>query len=153
MTIVPPELSTEHKAYFYAVAGMIRTLRPRVVGHLDLIRRYDGQTPAFAAEVLPLIDETLEAARAIDAALDVNAAPARKRFGPVYPLPSILKRARQIGVRVTLGDDSHAVADVGAGLDACLRAIADAGYRRVSYLVKSTASVEWREAALEDMTA
>jgi len=39
-----------------------------------------------------------------------------------------------MGVRVTLGDDSHGPDDVGVGLDACLRAIARAGYREVHRL-------------------
>jgi histidinol-phosphatase (PHP family) len=59
-------------------------------------------------------------------------------MGPVYPIPWILERARAIGVPVTLGDDSHGPADVGVGLDACIRAIAAAGYREVHYLTKET---------------
>ena len=74
-----------------------------------------------------------------------------RRLGPVYPLPSILKRAHAMGLRVTLGDDSHGVATVGVGLDACLAAIADAGYARVSYLDRDGASVIWRDAALVDV--
>lgn len=139
-------LTAMHKAYFAGVEDMVTTLRPQVVGHIDLIRKFDGPTPAFAADVRPLIDRALEAVQAVGAALDVNAAPARKGFGPVYPLPDILRRARQMNIRVTLGDDSHAAADVGVGLDACLKAIVAAGYERVSYLVRSGGGVEWRDA-------
>jgi histidinol-phosphatase (PHP family) len=137
-----------HKAYFAAVADMVATLRPQIVGHLDLIRKFDGPAADFAADVWPLIDRALETICNVEAALDVNAAPARKGLGPVYPLPAILKRARQLNIRVTLGDDSHAVADVGVGLGACLQAITAAGYDQVSYLVHCDDGVEWRDAPI-----
>ena len=41
-----------------------------------------------------------------------------------------------MGIGVTLGDDGHGAHDVGVGLDACMRAIADAGYREVHYLTR-----------------
>ena len=76
----------------------------------------------------------------------------------MYPLPEILERARAMNVGVTLGDDGHGAHDVGVGLDTCMRAIANAGYREVHYLARehdgarglgSVAS--WRAAPLEDV--
>jgi histidinol-phosphatase (PHP family) len=143
------------RAYFAAVAEMVSTLRPQVVGHIDLIRKFDGPAPQFAAEVQPAIEGALEAVREAGAALDVNAAPARSGFGPVYPLPTILRQARRMGIRVTLGDDSHGVADVGVGLEACLKAIAEAGYDRVSCLARADGGdgVAWRDVPLEEARA
>jgi histidinol-phosphatase (PHP family) len=56
-----------------------------------------------------------------------------------------------MGLRVTLGDDSHGVATVGVGLDASLAAIAQAGYASVSYLDRDGSSIVWREAPLEQV--
>jgi histidinol-phosphatase (PHP family) len=70
----------------------------------------------------------------------------------VYPLPHILLRARQMGVGVTLGDDGHGAHDVGIGLDACMRAIADAGYREVHYLTRDGSdSAHLRSAPLDEV--
>lgn len=135
--------------YFDAVADLVTTLKPEVVGHLDLIRKFDGPNPEFSATVHRRIDQTLEAVRAVDGVLEVNCAPPRRGLGPVYPLVSILERACKMGVGVTLGDDSHGAHDVGVGLDASMRAIAEAGYREVCYLAKPEGVVELRRAPLE----
>jgi histidinol-phosphatase (PHP family) len=97
------------------------------------------------------IDAALEAVRAVQGVLDVNCATHRRGLGPVYPLPEILARAQRMGIGVTLGDDSHGAHDVGVGLDASLRAIADAGYREVCYLAKPGDQTVWMRAALESV--
>jgi hypothetical protein len=57
-----------------------------------------------------------------------------------------------MGVGVTLGDDGHGAHDVGVGLDACMRAIADAGYREVHYLTRDGGdSAHLRSAPIEDV--
>jgi len=120
--------------YFDALTELVTTLRPEVVGHLDLVRRFDGHELKFTRTELAAATATLEAAREVGAVLDVNAGPARRGFGPVYPSPELLTLACEMDVGVTLGDDSHGVDAVGVGLDACLAAIAAAGYQRVHYL-------------------
>jgi len=137
--------------YFDAVADLVQTLCPEVVGHLDLIRKFDGPDPQFSPTVQRRIDIALEAVRAVSGVLEVNCAPARRGTGPVYPLVSILARARSMGIRVTLGDDSHGAHDVGVGLEASLRAIAEAGYSEVAYLAKPADEVFWQSAALSDI--
>jgi hypothetical protein len=56
-----------------------------------------------------------------------------------------------MGVPVTLGDDSHGPDGVGVGLDACLEAIAAAGYREVHYLTRREGRVSLEQAWLEDV--
>jgi histidinol-phosphatase (PHP family) len=139
------------RLYFEQVAEMVEQLRPEIVGHLDLIRKFDGDGASFAADTWKHIEGALEAIRSAGAILDVNAAPVRRKLGPVYPLPPLLKRAREMEIPVTLGDDSHGPGDVGVGLDACLRAIEQAGYRRVHYLTREHAEVRRESAPLEDV--
>lgn len=123
-------------AYFDRLAELVASLEPEVVGHVDLIRRFEEPRFAFSSLAMRHAERVLEAARAAGAALEVNAAPARRGFGPVYPGPQILARAREMNVAVTLGDDSHGPDGVGIGLDACLRAISEAGYSDVHYLTR-----------------
>jgi histidinol-phosphatase (PHP family) len=137
--------------YFDAVAELVSELRPEVVGHIDLIRKFDGPHPSFSARVYRHIEGALEAVRAVGGVLDVNCATHRRGLGPVYPLPEILARAQRMGIGVTLGDDSHGAHDVGVGLDASMRAIAAAGYREVCYLAKPGEQAVWRRAAIEDV--
>jgi histidinol-phosphatase (PHP family) len=137
--------------YFDAVADLVTELRPEVVGHIDLIRKFDGPAPSFSPAVYRHIDLALEAVRSVQGVLEVNCATHRRGLGPVYPLPEILQRARRMGIGVTLGDDSHGAHDVGVGLDASLRAIQQAGYQQVHYLAKPGERAIWRTAPLAEV--
>ena len=142
-----------HTRYFAAVADMVETLRPEIVGHLDLVRKFDGPQAGFSRAVQPAIERALEAVAAHGAVLDINCGAHRRGLSPVYPLPDILARAARMGIAVTLGDDSHGVSSVGVGLDDCLRVIADAGYREVAYLAREPGATRasWRRASLDDV--
>lgn len=137
--------------YFDAVADLVATLKPEVVGHIDLIRKFDGPDACFSPRVFAHVERALEATRAAGSVLDVNAAPVRRTLGAVYPLPEILRRAREMGVGVTLGDDGHGPDDVGVGLDACMRAIAAADFREVHYLAHADGAVRLCHAPLDDV--
>lgn len=137
--------------YFDAVTDLVETLEPEVVGHLDLIRKFDGPNAHFSPRVHTHIERALEAVRAHGGVLDVNCGAYRRGLSPVYPLPEILARARRMDVRVTLGDDSHGAHDVGIGLDACMQAITTAGYRELHYLTRLDGTAQWRAAAIADV--
>ena len=139
------------RLYFELVAEMVERLRPEIIGHFDLIRKFEGPGAGFGRETWRHIERALEAVRSAGAILDVNAAPVRRKLGPVYPLPPLLERAREMEIPVTLGDDSHGPAEVGVGLDACLRAIREAGYRRIHYLTRKGGAVEIESAPLESV--
>jgi histidinol-phosphatase (PHP family) len=130
------------QAYFNAVGAMIEALTPEVVGHFDLVRKFRGDDVSFSDETWVCIERALLVAAEVDAVLDVNASPARRGTGPVYPCPDILELARALGVGVTLGDDSHGPAAVGAGLDAALEAIKVAGYQSVACLHRGDERME-----------
>jgi histidinol-phosphatase (PHP family) len=137
--------------YFDQLAGLVDALQPEVVGHVDLIRRFEAPDFSFSAQALRHAERVFEAALAAGAALEVNAAPMRRGFGPVYPGPQLLRRACELGVPVTLGDDSHGPDGVGVGLDACLRAIEAAGYTDVHYLTRTEGRVTLQRALLADV--
>jgi histidinol-phosphatase (PHP family) len=138
-------------SYFDSLAEVVATLEPEIVGHVDLIRRFEAPTFRFSAHALTHAERVLEAALASGSALEVNAAPVRRGFGPAYPGPQVLERARVMGVPVTLGDDSHGPDGVGVGLDACLEAIASAGYREVHYLTRRHGEVVLVGAPIEQV--
>ncbi len=137
--------------YFDRLAQLVETLRPEIVGHVDLIRRFEPADFRFGATAMQHAERVLEAARASGSALEVNAAPVRRGFGPVYPGPQVLARACLMGVPVTLGDDSHGPDGVGVGLDACLEAIAAAGYHEVHYLTRREGGVVLEHAPLAEV--
>lgn len=137
--------------YFDSLAELVTQLEPEIVGHFDLVRKFEGMGWRFDERVTPQIEAALEAVLAAGSRLDVNAGAYRAGLSPVYPLPEILARARRMGIGVTLGDDGHGVGTVGVGLDACVRAIERAGYRRVDYLTRGERRARWVSAELGEL--
>ncbi|MCM2442329.1 histidinol-phosphatase [Agrobacterium vitis] len=135
-------------AYFQSATDMVQRLRPDVVAHLDLVRKYEPAGFEFSTPVLREVDILLEAIEAYGGILDVNCAAFRNDYGPVYPLPHILKRVRHMGIRVTLGDDSHGVDTVGVGLEQSVAAIRAAGFESIAYLTRANG---WLQADIDDV--
>ncbi len=139
------------KAYFVAVREMIENLGPTVVGHIDLIRKYRGKGYIFCDEVIVEIKKTLEAVKEYGCILDVNCALARKGTGDIYPAMGILEMAQGMGIGVTLGDDSHSVADVGGGLAEGIRVVAGAGYGGMMCAKRVDDEMVWVEVGLGEI--
>jgi len=143
--------SEMQRRYFDSLAELVATLRPEIVGHLDLIRKFDGMETRIDPGVFANIERVLEAVSAAGTRLDINCGALRRGLSPVYPLPEILSRAREMRIPVTLGDDSHGVESVGKGLDASLRAITRAGYREIDYLSRRDGETVWVSAPIEEV--
>ncbi len=104
--------------YYDTVSEMVESLRPEVVGHLDLIKLHGRRFgPLDSSAVRAAADSTLEVIRRHDCILDLNTAGYRKGLGAPYPAPWLVKRAQLLGIGFCFGDDSHSPADVGAGLE------------------------------------
>jgi len=131
--------------YFRALTEMVEGLKPDVVAHMDLVRKFEPEGFTFSQRVMSEIDRALEAIRSYGGILDINCAAFRNGYGPVYPLPQVLERAHRMGVRVTLGDDSHGVDTVGVSLAKSVQAAANAGYDSIAYLTRADG---WRDAPL-----
>jgi histidinol-phosphatase (PHP family) len=131
-----------HIAYFDTVAEMVETIRPEVVGHLDLIRKFDGPEATIPAGARPAVLRALEAIKAYDGVLDINSGAHRRGLSPIYPLHWILAEARRMDIPVTLGDDSHGGHDVGGGLSEALKAIETAGYTDVAWFSRRSGGLE-----------
>ena len=104
-------------AYFRGVAEMVEALRPEVVGHFDVVRKFAAphgsiDTPATRRAV----SEALEVIREHDGILDVNVGAYRKGKRAPYPAAWIVQQARELGIPFCFGDDSHGPKDVGQGI-------------------------------------
>lgn len=136
--------SPEHLqiAYYQQVLELLEWNIASVIGHLDLIKMWltpeeGARTPAIEAAVR----RVLEAMRAAGVAMDINARGLVKPCKRIYPDDWILEEARRIGVRVTLGDDSHGADDVGRNLGVAIDAVVRAGYQHV-WLVRPDGQLE-----------
>ena len=101
-----------------------------VLGHLDVIKVFAEQGVEDPS-IDRLIDEVLARCAERDLVLDLNARGLIKPCGEVYPSRSILARAHRAGVKVVLGDDSHAPEQVGLNLDRAVAAARAGGLSRL----------------------
>ncbi|MCX5757768.1 MAG: histidinol-phosphatase [Candidatus Hydrogenedentes bacterium] len=145
-----PSLDALAVCYYERVAEMVRALRPEVVGHIDVIRKYarphgSVDTPA----IRDAADGALEAIRDARTIIDVNTSAYRRGLDTPYPAPWLLERAvRHFGIGVCFGDDSHGVAQVGAGILEARAYLLEHGVAYLSTLERSDAGVVQTAVAL-----
>lgn len=114
-------------AYFAHQAHLIETLKPMVVGHFDLIRKHAALIPSAPVETA--VRENLARIADFGLLLELNGSPPRETPGAEpFPSRTLLRQARAMGVRICLGDDSHAPEQVGGGLPECVAAAQDCGF-------------------------
>ncbi|MEJ2157029.1 MAG: histidinol-phosphatase [Desulfobacteraceae bacterium] len=105
--------------YFDLQLEVMQTLQPKVIAHFDLIRIFDQgyarrwQVPAIRDRV----ERNLDHAARNSMILDYNVAALRKGMAEPYIAMPILEMARQMGIPVVPGDDSHGPEMVGAHID------------------------------------
>lgn len=105
--------------YFDRQHEVITRLKPAVVGHFDVIRIHDPDYRQRLAkpEIWRRVLRNLEAARSLDLILDLNLRALKKGAEEPYVSLPILKEARQMGISVIPGDDSHGVKEAGNYLE------------------------------------
>jgi len=105
--------------YFDQQYEMINTLKPQVIGHFDYIRLFDSeyQQRLRQSDIVERIRRNLRRIKELNLILDFNVSPFRKGAGEPNPTKSILLEARELGIPVVPGDDSHAISQVGLNID------------------------------------
>jgi len=124
-------------AYYCKLAEMVATLKPEVVAHLDIIRKNARgrgalDTPAIRAAAAA----ALEVIRDTDCIVEINTAGYRKGLRPPCPAPWLVQAAHEMGIVFSFGDDSHAVAHVGAGIVEAREYLLENGVERIAALHK-----------------
>lgn len=95
------------KAYFDTVARHVTKCKPDIVGHFDLITKYDSfdeDAPEYRKAAIDALHETMKACTRFE----VNTgAMSRKHKKSAYPADFILEEILKCGCTVTLSADSH----------------------------------------------
>lgn len=115
--------------YFDAQFGMLSELQPAVVGHFDLIRKYDADyanTLKFSS-VAVRITRNLELIADLGLIMDFNLRGFDKAIEQ-YPSMPVLKQALEMGVTVVPGDDSHGVSSVGRNYERGVNILRELGH-------------------------
>ncbi len=116
--------------YFDLQYEMLQFLKPSVVGHFDLIRIFDPdyKTRLLHPEIMARIKRNLSLIKELDLIMDFNLRSLLKGADEPYISRVILQMARDLGITVVPGDDSHGVSNVGANMQTGLAILADLGF-------------------------
>lgn len=133
------------RAYYRQLAAFALARRPAVVGHFDLIVKFNGSGRYFDEESAAYRQAALEALDPLLAAglpFEVNTGGmARGWRQEPYPALFLLRRIREKGGRVTVTADAHSAGALTFGYDAALAQLRRAGFRTVWELYPAG----WRE--------
>lgn len=100
-----------------------------VLGHLDLIARYDPLGPIAFAEVEDLVTEILKKAIADGKGIELNTSFHRYGLRDSEPSRQILALYKELGGKIiTIGSDSHKKEHLGAYIDEAKEELLDIGF-------------------------
>lgn len=135
-------------AYFGALRDMLSGDKPDILGHLDLLKKFNrdqeffrGDEPWYREEVI----QTLEAAAAAEVVVEVNTGGmARKRTLTPYPEFWILQECFRRHIPVQINSDSHHPRHSGFAFPEAAALLKEAGYREIRVLREK----QWRDIPL-----
>lgn len=126
--------------YFDQQFDLIDAFQPAVLGHFDLIRKFDDDYPTRLKnpDIQQRIRRNLERVRELDIILDFNVAALRKGANEPYISRPILLKAHELGVSVIPGDDSHGVDSIGLHVQDGIEILQEIGF-----------DIQWRRPAIK----
>ncbi|KAI1142012.1 histidinol-phosphatase [Hypoxylon sp. FL0543] len=106
-----------YQRYYDQQLEMLQALKPRVVGHFDLVRLLSSQPARDVRAEWPGVWErivrNLRFVAGYGGWLECNSSALRKGLAEPYPGRRIAEEWLRLGGRFTLSDDSHGIAQVG----------------------------------------
>lgn len=139
------------KQYYENLTAMIETGGFDIIGHFDLVKKNNAAGRWFDEESAEYRDAAFSAvdrAATFGRIAEINTGGlARGKTDSTYPSPSLLRRMREAGLRLTLGDDAHAPAHLGAYQGIAVQAAKEAGYRSLWYLDPQCV---WKEIGIDE---
>ncbi len=150
--VTPENPDVVWKEYYASMTQMIRKGGFDIIGHFDLVKKNNADGRWFDESSRKYIEAAYEA---VDAAgkhsciAEINTGGvARGKIATTYPSLALLKRMREAGVRLTIGDDAHAAAHLGSFQTLAVEAAKAADYRSLWYL---DGPGSWKEIGIEEV--
>jgi HisJ family histidinol phosphate phosphatase len=142
------------EAYFDEQYQMLRAVKPRVVGHFDLVRLFSAE-PGRELKgeegwkgVWERVVRNLEFVKGYGGWLECNTSGLRKGLAEAYPKREIAEEWVRMGGRFTFSDDSHGIAQVGTNYWRGLEYLESLGVVEVWTLERRKSGAEGKEGEL-----
>ncbi len=126
-------------AYYYRqVVDMAELTKPDIIGHFDLIKKYNRNNEFFdetADWYKEIVFESLEKIAKTNSIIEVNTRGVLKKLNEeFYPSSFILNRCKELNLRLCLSADAHNPADVMALLPEARTLLKKIGFKEVYIL-------------------
>lgn len=139
------------KEYYRNVVAMIEGGGFDILGHIDLVKKNNAGGRWFdetSKEYLDAAFSAVDRAAELDTVAEINTGGvARGKTASPYPSLPILKRMREKGLRITIGDDAHSPSHIGPYQSLAVEWARAAGYASLWYL---DAKRVWHEIGIEE---
>ncbi len=120
-------------AYFSSVRGMLINDPPTILGHVDLVKKFNRQHKFFdenAHWYLLEVEKTAEVLSRTRTILEVNTAPVYRDLGDEpYPSTPLLKIFRKYNIPIVLNSDAHSPDCLAGAYPEGLQMIINCGYK------------------------
>ncbi len=139
------------KQYYRNMMGLVEAGGFDILSHFDLVKKnnsggrwFDEESPEYLDAAFQVVDRAAE----LDIVAEINTGGlARGSTSSPYPSAPILKRMRETGLRLTIGDDAHSPEHLGNYRKAAVEAARAAGYESIWYLDDA---LRWKEIGLDE---
>lgn len=120
-----------NEAYYNEILEVVKIFKNySVLGHLDLIIRYDKKGVYPFEKVKPIIEEILKIVIADDKGIEMNTSYHRYGLNNTTPSIDILKLYKELGGRIiTIGSDSHQPSHLGFHIDEAKDILKSIGFK------------------------
>ena len=131
------------KAYYGQVAKVYDTTKCDIIGHFDLVTKYNNHLHLIDEDddryVIPSM-EALDYLLSKDVAFEVNTR--MIRTGRVYPHQRFLRRIKEAGGEILISSDAHNVAELNCGFAEAVELAQTCGFDHINYLSMKTGKLE-----------
>jgi histidinol-phosphatase (PHP family) len=119
-------------AYYEAIYEVVQNYKQySVLGHLDMIKRYDTYGDYPDSRIMDIVDKILRCVIADGKGIEVNTSSFRYGLKDLTPSREILKRYLQLGGRIlTIGSDSHKMEHLGCHIGEVKKILKDIGFKQ-----------------------
>lgn len=118
-----------YEQYFGLIQTMAKTRQFDIVGHLDLVKKFNSRP---GRDLSDLMLETVETISKSGMCIEANTSGWRRPCREVYPSEKLLQMCFDAGLPITLGSDAHSPELVGADFDKAIDLVRKVGYTELA---------------------
>lgn len=127
-TVFKGDIQAFCRQYYHTVQQAVKESRCDIVGHLDVIKKYNHANKYFDETSFwyqELVEETLDVIKSCHLKMEINTAGLIHPVHEAYPSPWIITSAIKRGISFVMGSDSHTPETLGQYFATCAEAFSD----------------------------